>query len=160
MLVPHFSPAHTQADTPSDRRCELLQCFSCCPSLLFQIAVSLIQALVLFAGHHFYIPSGLISLSPRCLQDKRTDVCFYQDPWFLGIQPDLTGADVCTASVPWLSRFRLPHLHAIMPSVSQTKIIVSPWPCLHVVCLCVFAPVDPSGWSASLSLPIRVLYFL
>lgn len=89
---------------------------------------------MLFAGHHFYISSELISLSSRCLQDKQTNVCLSQDPWFLGIQPDLTGADACTASVPWLSHFCLPHLHVIMPSVSQTKIIVSPWPCPHIVC--------------------------
>lgn len=91
---------------------------------------------------------------------RQTNVCLSQDPSFLGIQPDLIGADVCTASVTWVSCFCLPHLHAIMPSASQTKIIVSPWPCSHLVCLCLFALASPTGWSVSLYLPIRVLYFL
>ena len=94
------------------------------------------------------------------LTRQTTNVCLSQEPWFLGIQPDLTGADVSTASVTWLSRFCLPHLHAIMPSAPQTKIIVSPWPCSHLVCLHVFALASPSGWSVSLSLSIRVLYYL
>lgn len=41
----------------------------------------------------FYMSSELISLSPRCLKDKQTNMCHSQDSWFLGIQSDLIGRD-------------------------------------------------------------------